>query len=59
MAKANLESQSRLQAFKKQYLYSAAVAEAFGLPGFIHANAEAPPTGLDDLGIAAMVFGTF
>jgi len=41
-----------------QSFYSAVVA--FGLLEFIHANAEAPPTGLlDDLGIVAMARGAF
>jgi uncharacterized membrane protein len=37
--------------------YSAVVA--FGFPGFIHANAEAPPTGFDDLGIVAILRAAF
>lgn len=41
-----------------QSFYSAVVT--FGLLEFIHANADAPPTGLlDDLGIVAMARGAF
>jgi hypothetical protein len=40
------------------YLFYSAVV-AFGFPGFIHANAEAPPTGFDDLGIVAILRGAF